>query len=199
MQPGFGARMINRTLFMDGNIKLTALDPEKDAEVLSRWTNSPSFVAHHFDGIFRPYMVSEIKKKLKEMLKKASESGNRYYFAVRAMESGRLVGLLKIGYVSSSNQATHLFLDFVDEESFEKYADAVLKMALNYIFMELSLHRVSAYTTTHHEHEIALLEKAGFLRESQRRQAIYYNGRVYDELVYGLLRTEWKRAQEVNA
>jgi RimJ/RimL family protein N-acetyltransferase len=191
--------MINRTLFMDGNIKLTALDPEKDAEALSRWTSSPSFVAHYFDGIFRPYMVSEIKKKWKEMLKKASESGSRYYFAVREKDSDSLVGLIKIGWVSASNQATNLFLDLIDERSFELYAGIALKMALQYIFMELSLHRVSAYTSTNNEREIALYERAGFLRESQRRQAIYHDGNFYDELVYGLTRPEWKQAQEVKA
>lgn len=191
--------MINRTLFINGKIKLTALDPEKDAEVLSRWTTSSSFVSHYFDGFFRPYMVSEIKKKLKEMLKKASESGSRYFFGVRETESGSLVGLLKIGYVSASNQATHLFLDMADEQSFTQYADSVLKMALQYIFMELSLHRVSVYTTTCDDHEIALFESAGFLRESQRRQAVYRDGSFYDELVYGLTRPEWKLAQEVKA
>jgi RimJ/RimL family protein N-acetyltransferase len=191
--------MINRTLFMDGNIKLTALDPEKDAEVLSRWTSSPSFVAHYFDGIFRPYMVSEIKKKWKEMLKKASESGSRYYFAVRVKESGNLVGLIKIGWLSASNQATNLSLDLIDDQSYALYAESALKMALQYIFMELSLHRVSVYTSTHAEHEIALYERAGFLRESQRRQAIYHDGSMYDELVYGLTRPEWKQAQEVIA
>ena len=189
--------MINRPLFENGLVKLTALDPEKDAGMLSKCTVSPSFVSHYFDGFFRPYMVSEVKKKMKDTLKKAAESNSRYIFAVKEAETGKLVGLLKIGYVSGSNQATDLFLDMVDEQSFELHAEPVLRMALQYIFLELSLHRVSASIPSYDEKCIALFENHGFLRETQRRQAIYHEGCYYDELVYGLLRPEWKKAQEV--
>lgn len=188
--------MINRALFLNERIKFTALDPEKDAETLSRWTSSPSFVSHYFDGFFRPYMVSDVKKKMKEMLKKASESNSRYIFAIRESGNGRLVGLVKIGYVSGSNQATNLVLD-LEDGFFAQFAESALHLALQYIFMELSLHRVSATIPSHNEEEIALYEQAGFLRESQRRQAIYHDGKYYDELVYGLLRPEWKKLQEV--
>ncbi len=188
--------MINRTLFINGKIKFTALDPEKDSETLSDWTGSPSFVSHYFDGFFRPYMVSEVKKKMKEMLKKASESNSRYVFAIRESGAGSLVGLVKIGYVSGSNQSTHLYLDLVDE-FFAQHAESALHLALQYIFMELSLHRVSVTIPAYNEDEIALYEMAGFLRESQRRQAVYHDGKYYDELVYGLLRPEWMKLQEV--
>jgi RimJ/RimL family protein N-acetyltransferase len=189
--------MINRPLFTDGSIKLTALDPEEDAGVLSRWTNSPSFVSHYFDGFFRPYKVDEVKKKLKDVLKKASESNARYIFAVREADSRKLFGLVKIGYISGSNQSTQLFLDLMEEESFEQYAGSVLAMVLRYIFMELSLHRVSVRIPSYDEKALSLFEGAGFLRETQRRQAIYHDGCFHDELVYGLLRPDWKKAQEV--
>ena len=66
-------------------------------------------------------------------------------------------------------------------------------MTLRYAFMELSLHRLTLFIPSYNEAEIDLYEKAGFLRESQRRQAVFYDGKYYDELVYSLLRPEWKK------
>lgn len=188
--------MNNKSLFEEGAIRLTALDPEKDAEVLSGWTQSPSFVKHHFRGIFRPYMVSEVKKKMKETLKKAGERNLEFYFAVREVESGKIVGLVKFGCISGSNQVSWMYIDMVDEAAFSTHAKIVLQMALRYAFMELSLHRVGVDIPAYKEEEITLYEEAGFLRESQRRQAEFYNGKYYDQMVYAMLRSEWKKQQE---
>lgn len=190
--------MINRPLFENGQVRLTALDPEKDAETLSRFTQDPAFVKHYFDGIYRPYMMTEIKKKIKEMLKKAADSRSYYYFAVREKLDGRLVGMVKLGYLVGSNQSTWLYVDMIDEQVFDAHSRAVLRMVLEYAFMELSLHRVSVHLPAYRTCELEMYEEAGFLRESQRRQAVFHNGEYHDELVYSLLRPEWKKLlQEV--
>jgi len=190
--------MINRTLFQNGVVHLTAMDPEKDAERLSGWTKDPLFVKHYLDGIYRPYMVSEIKKKMKEMLKRAGESQHQFYFAVRENGSEELVGLVKLGYIVGSNQSTWIYIDLIDADAVTRFGRSVLAMTLDYAFMELSLHRVSIHIPAYKLDELTMYEEAGFLRESQRREAVFYNGKYYDELVYSLLRPEWKKlVQEV--
>jgi len=190
--------MINRTLFTDGVIKFTAIDPEKDAETISTWSNSPAFVQHYFDGFFHPLMPEEISKKMKEMLKKANDNHAHYYFALREVAGNRLVGLAKLGYVVGANQSTWISIDLVDAQAFQDFGRPVLDMVLDYAFLELSLHKVGVQLPAYSKDEIALYEEAGFLRESQRRQAVFFEGRYHDELVYGLLKSEWKmRHQEV--
>ena len=78
--------MISQSLFEGEQVRFSALDPEKDAEVLSRWTNTPGFCARNLDGLFRQYTVSELKKKYKEKIKKADETMRSYYFALRENE-----------------------------------------------------------------------------------------------------------------
>lgn len=190
--------MISRTLFSDGAIKFTAIDPEKDAEILSAWSNSPVFLQHYFDGFFHPYMPGEISKKVKEMLKKANENRAQFYFALREVEGNRLVGLVKLGYVVGANQSAWIAVDLPDAPVFQLYGKPALNLALDYAFLELSLHKLGVQLPACCTDEIALYEAAGFLRESQRRQAVFFEGHYYDELVYGLLRSEWKmRQQEV--
>jgi len=52
---------------------------------------------------------------------------------------------------------------------------------------------VSVHLPAYRAREMEMYEEAGFLRESQRRQAVFHNGEYYDELVYSLLRPEWKK------
>ncbi len=190
--------MINRPLFENGMVRLTALDPEKDAETISRFTQDPAFVKHYFDGIYRPYTVTEIKKKMKEMLKKAGDRRSHYYFAVREKSDGRLVGMVKLGYLDGSNQYTWMYIDMIDAQVLDAHGRQVLKMVLEYVFLELSLHRVSVHLPAYCTAEMEMYEEAGFLRESQRRQAVFHDGEFHDELVYSLLRPEWKKlVQEV--
>jgi RimJ/RimL family protein N-acetyltransferase len=141
-----------------------------------------------------------MKKKLKEDLKKAEERRNQYFFGIREKGKDDLIGVLSFHWVQTSSQVGHLRMNFGEKDHAKEYAQEVLALALRYAFMELSLHRVTAQTQGHREDEIKLLEQAGFLRESQRRQAVFQDGKYRDELVYGLLRNEWKeRNKEVQA
>lgn len=188
--------MINTPLFENGPVRLTALDPEKDAETLARFAQDPVFVKHYFDNIYRPYTVTEIKEKLIEMLKKAGESHSHYYFAVREKSDGRLVGLVKLGYLDGSNQYTWMYIDMIDEQVFDAHGRPVLKMVLEFAFRKLSLHRVSVNIPAYRRREMEVYEEAGFLRECQRRQAVFYAGEYQDEMVYSLLQPEWKKLDQ---
>lgn len=186
--------MNNRSLFKGKAIHLTAINPEKDAEFITKWTNSPEFVRRYFDGFFRPYTVYELKKLLKEKLKKADETKQEYFFGIHEVEGDRLVGLLHFGWIMSSHQASWFSIDLPETGTLEKFGEEVLQMTMRYAFMELSLHRIWTLIPSCNEAEIALVEKAGFLRETQRRQAVFQGGKYYDALGYGILRPEWKKA-----
>ena len=109
-----------------------------------------------------------------------------------------MVGLVKLGYVVGANQSAWIAVDLPEAPVFQLYGKPALNLALDYAFLELSLHKLGVQLPACSTDEIALYEAAGFLRESQRRQAVFFEGHYYDELVYGLLRSEWKmRQQEV--
>jgi len=73
------------------------------------------------------------------------------------------------------------------------YGWQMLRMLLRYAFDELNLHRVGAQTFEYNAGALRFLERAGFVVEVRRRQAIHRDGRRWDLLMLGLLREEWKR------
>jgi RimJ/RimL family protein N-acetyltransferase len=188
--------MIGKSLFVGNQIEWTALDPEKDAEELSLWTRDLQFSGRLFEKPARPYAVFEVKKKLKEDLKAADEKRNAYFFAIRKKGGSELVCLLRFGWLQPTQQVARLFLDFTSAQTMQDYGQEVLLMALRYGFMELSLHRIWLEVSGHRIEEIQLFEEAGFLRETQRREASFFDGRYYDQMVYSILKPEWKKLQE---
>ncbi len=185
--------MNNRPLFTGKSIQWTALDPEKDADKLSTWTSSREFVNHHFNGYYRLYTVFEIKKTFKENLKKADESKLDYYFSLHEIEGEKMVGMLHFGWINPSNQTSCFSIDLPDDGAFEKHGSETISMAMRYAFMELSLHKLWAVIPSYNETEVLLFEKAGFLREAQRREAMFHDGKYFDVLIYAILRPEWKK------
>jgi RimJ/RimL family protein N-acetyltransferase len=72
------------------------------------------------------------------------------------------------------------------------YGAEALGLALRYAFEELNLHRLGAEAAAYNAGALRLLEKAGFQVEVRRREALYRDGRRWDELWLGLLREEWQ-------
>ena len=187
--------MIGTSLFIGQHIELTALNAEKDVEALSTWTADQEFVKEFMEGIFRPYSASEFKKAIGEKIKKADENMGAYYFAIRPIGQAEIIGLLNFGWIWHSHQTARLFLFFENETALEAYGQEVLQLGLRYAFMELSLHRLWTELSDHNPVKLALFEKAGFLREIQRAEGLFYDGRHFDQLEYGLLKHEWKKLQ----
>lgn len=188
--------MIGKSLFIGDQIEWTALDPEKDAEMLSAWTTNQYFSSQLFRKPARPYAVHEVKKKVKEDLKEADDKRNAYYFALRKKGTKEMVGLLKFGLSHVSLQMANIYLFFSSRESLNQYGAEVMGMAMRYGFMELSMHRLWIGLPGYLVDEINLYESAGFLRESQFREASFHEGKFYDLLGYSLLKPEWKKKQQ---
>jgi len=104
--------MIGKSLFTGRQVELTELDPEKDAQAISIWTKQPAFNRKFFNSTFKPRPMSEVKKKLQEMLKEADENRQAIYFAIRKINSPELIGMLWFPWVDAQHQTSSMYLSF---------------------------------------------------------------------------------------
>jgi RimJ/RimL family protein N-acetyltransferase len=65
-------------------------------------------------------------------------------------------------------------------------------MLLRFAFAELNLFRVTARVPEYNDGALALVRKFGFVEEVRRREALERDGRFWDLIVFGLLRSEWE-------
>ena len=63
---------------------------------------------------------------------------------------------------------------------------------LDYLFIVLNKHRVFASVDPRNEASMALLRSVGMRLEAHFRQSLFWKGERVDDMVFGLLRSEWK-------
>jgi len=72
------------------------------------------------------------------------------------------------------------------------YATEALKEVIRFGFEETHLNRVEAFVVPEAHRSIRVLEKLDFKKEGTLREYGYWNNRYWNELIYSLLRRDWK-------
>lgn len=186
--------MIGKSLYIGEQVDLSAVDPEKDAIIFSKWSADPTFFRMMDEGFFRQLTVHELKKKLEEKMKKADEKHDNYYFALRKHGSDELVGFAAFIWLRASHQVGAMHFFIANSEDWLTLGQEAFQKLLRFGFMELSLNRIEIIFPANHDKLITLVEKYGFLREIQMREASFHEGRFVDRLIYGLLKSDYKKS-----
>jgi len=183
---------MNGSLFEGELIRLAPPDPDRDAEVESRWTHDPEYLRLLNAEPARPLSPAQIRKKYEQ----AEKEKNRFDFAVRTRADDRLVGFAGLHHIEWTHGTAMLTLGIgLPNDRGHGYGTEALHLILRYAFAELNLYRVAVTTFEYNSGALRFLERTGFTVEVRKRQAINRNGRRWDALILGLLREEWERAQ----
>jgi RimJ/RimL family protein N-acetyltransferase len=185
--------MLTDQLFEGQLIRFAPPDAERDAEIVSKWTHDPDYLRLLSADIAKPLSPAQIKKQHEEMDKDA-EKRNAFNFAVRFKEDDRLIGLARLYHIEWTHGTASLQIGLGDRDDRGKgYGTEALRMLLRYAFDELNLYRLAAATAEYNTGAIRFFERAGFVVEVRRRQAIQRDGKRWDAVLLGLLRDEWKQ------
>ncbi|MBJ6360724.1 GNAT family N-acetyltransferase [Paenibacillus sp. GCM10012307] len=125
---------------------------------------------------------------------KAAEgaNGDQYTFAIETLNS-ELIGSIGTHTTDPRNGTFKYGIGIFREHWRKGYASEAVKLLLGYYFEELRYQKASAHVYAFNEGSIALHERLGFRLEGRLRNMVYTNGEYYDELVYGLLISEFRR------
>lgn len=200
--------MQHRPLFESQHIRLTPIDPEKDAQVIASWTSELEIAARlREDQPVRPMATLEVKKLYERWQKDADDSQRQFLFGIRLrngaaqVEQDPMIGVLRIKWIEYVHGASYLDLILSNPQDWMNYAREALDLAVRYAFEELNLFRVTSVVAEHDQRASQLFEQANFTLEVRQREAVYWDKRPWDKLFYGLLRPEWQmmQAEEVAA
>ena len=184
---------IQKQLFVGKTVCLGPIDHEKDPEIISRWTHNPQYLRLVDTAPALPNAAAQVKKKLEALEKRLEESKNMYYFHIRDRQDDRLIGFATIRWIEWTHGTGWLHLGIGDPKDWRKgIGSEVLDLLLQYAFNELNLYRLTATIPEYNPGARRLFEKAGFIEEVRRREALNRDGRRWDLLLFGLLREEWE-------
>ena len=183
---------IETQLFTGQLIYLDEVAPDRDAEVESRWTHDPEFMALTYADPVRPLSPAQIRKKYEALEKEANEWKNLFHFAIRAQSDQRLLGFVQLFRIEWNHSTGNLIIGIGNPyDHGHGYGSEALRLTLRYAFGELNLHRLAASTFEYNPGAIRFLERHGFRIEVCQRQAIYRDGRYWNGIKLGLLAEEW--------
>ncbi len=184
---------IQTQLFEGQDIRLGPIDHETHPVIESGWTHDAVFMRLMELKPVRPLPPALIKKEYESIEKKIEEDRNLYYFTIRARQDDRLIGKAILQWIDWTNGQGWLRLGIgAVEDRRRGLGSQAMRLVLRFTFAELNLYRISALVPEYNEGAVHLLRKFGFLEEVRRRQALERDGRRWDLLSFGLLRSEWE-------
>jgi RimJ/RimL family protein N-acetyltransferase len=186
--------MLNLTapLFEGQLIRLTPVDYDVDPTVVSRWTHNSEYVRLYSNDPVRPLSPEQVKKNFEKIEKEMEENHRQFYFHVRTKDENRLIGVAHIDYIEWNTGSCYFRLGIPEISDRRRgYGSEVFNLLARYTFNELNLFRMTAVTVEYNPAALAFFEKHGFTLEVRRREALYRDNRRWDQLQYGLLRSEW--------
>jgi RimJ/RimL family protein N-acetyltransferase len=183
---------IQTPLFEARDIRLGPIDHEKDPVVESAWTQDSEFMRLMELKPVRPLAPAMVKKGYESLEKEIEEDKNLFYFTIRAREDDRLVGKAVLEWIDWTNGNGYLRLGIgTGQDRSRGLGSQAMELLLRFAFAELNLFRVTIVIPEYNQAALGLVRKFLFVEEVRRRQAILRDGRAWDLLVYGLLRSEW--------
>ncbi len=120
-------------------------------------------------------------------------SSDTLTLAIHIRENGRLIGSCAFSQLDGDNGSTLYHITIGEPDTWNRgYGTEATDLMLELAFERLGLHRVSLTVFSFNERAVASYRKSGFVVEGTAREAIWRDGRFWDEHEMGILADEWR-------
>ena len=167
-------------------VRLTAFNPDTDAEIVARWLHDSEY--HRLGDNHAAY--PQPAKWARDWMERSND--HSFGFAIRTLSDNQLIGDIGV-YIESWAHSEGWVGIGIGERAYwgNGYGTEAMRLLLRFAFDELNLQRVSLGVYAYNPRAIRSYEKAGFRREGVIRSDCRRDGQRWDSLFMGILRDEW--------
>lgn len=141
---------------------------------------------------WRPRTLARLEADFDRALAEpADEQSVLFAIQERGDESGALVGTTVLWGIDLHNGLAHIGIQLVRSARGRGFGADALRVICHYGFVVRGLRRLALETLATNEAMRKTATAAGFTEEGRLRQNSYVLGEVVDDVLYGLLRSEW--------
>lgn len=106
---------------------------------------------------------------------------------------GRAVGDINLFNIDERNRSAMLGLSiWRTEDRGRGYGTDAVRALVRWAFRQKNLHRIELGVAPHNERAVRVYERVGFVAEGRRRESHYEDGRYVDDIIMGLLRSDFE-------
>jgi RimJ/RimL family protein N-acetyltransferase len=161
---------------------------EDDLPVLARWEMDAGRMT-----MLSSRVAPRSEAAAKEQLAKwCANDGDALGFSIVALDGPQLlVGGINLWGGKAKDRCATIGIALGREHIGRGYGSDAMRLIVGYGFRELGLHRIQLTVAPFNPAGIRAYEKAGFAEEGRRREAVWHDGRWYDEVLMSVLDHEW--------
>jgi ribosomal-protein-alanine N-acetyltransferase len=150
-----------------------------DLDWFTDWNNDPDYT-----GPFEPLEISS-----RDKIEKWYDSEKNAEWWVITDKLDNPVGQLVTG---SSGDCYWLGYITHPDHRGKGYTTEAVRLLIDYLFRAKNISRVQAECSPENKASVRVLEKAGFILEGLRRQAVFIQGKYLDSAMYSIIKDEWQ-------
>jgi len=185
--------MREKNLWRGELLRLAAIEPERDAAVMAKWTHDSEYTRLRDSNPARPRMAASVRERLVDDGKRPIGA---LHLGIRTLADDQLIGTILLDYIRWNHAYGWLGIGIGERALWgQGYGTDAVRIILRYAFTELNLWRVALSVLATNARAMRTYAKAGFVIEGRVRGLAHIDGERYDEVFMGVLRREWESGQ----
>ena len=185
--------MTIQNIFRSERLRLVALTPEKDAQLMNTWRRDTEYARLLDSDPVRLFNKAENKKWVEKMQK--AESFDGIEFMIYALPDDKPIGFIGLDGINWHNGNSWVGIGIGERDYWSKgFGSEAMCMVARYAFEELGLHRINLNVFAYNERAIRSYEKVGFKVEGRVREALHRDGKRWDLIYMGLLHKDFSNS-----
>lgn len=182
--------MIN-SIFEGTLVRLCPINSEEDAKLYATWSRDSEYMRLSDWDPANLYAVSLVKTFLEK------EDEGDCNFMIETTAERKRIGSIGLDGIDWSNRNACVGIGIGDKDYWGKgYGTEAMQLILSYAFTELNLHRILLQVFEYNPRAIHSYEKCGFRIEGREPEIMNREGRRWDVINMGILRSEWEAQQK---
>jgi RimJ/RimL family protein N-acetyltransferase len=161
---------------------------DDDLPTLAKWAMDPGRMATLSSRVAPPSEAAA-KERIAEW--SANQDGDLGFAIETLDEPPVLIGTIGLWGAQAKDRCATLGIALGREHIGRGYGTDAMRVIVGYGFREMGLHRIQLSVAPFNPAGIRAYQKAGFVEEGRRRQAVLHDGRWYDDVLMSVLDHEW--------
>ncbi|MET0425899.1 MAG: GNAT family protein [Actinoplanes sp.] len=159
-----------------------------DVPVLAGYRSDPAVA--RYQSWDAPFPLAKAETAVANFMASDPDTPGWFQYAIERIDGKVLVGDVAVRLHDNHLQA-EIGFTLATEHQKQGYATEAVRAVLDRLFRVQGLHKVTGECDARNVGSYRLLERLGFQREGLLRQQTYLKGEWTDDLIYGLLASEW--------
>lgn len=182
--------MLDKPILQGKTITLRPLKAE-DAKMMFSSLNDPNSEANRLTGTQETFTFEQVQA----FCEKIEKADDRVDYAIVSKENPNIVlGEVVLNDIDFVNGCAGFRIAIYDDKNFGKgYGSQATKLILKFGFETLNLHRIELEVYDFNPRAVHVYEKAGFVREGVRRDALLWNGKYQNAIFMGMLKSDFEK------